>query len=238
VQRLAGSAASFEVREMGADTGGEADAEDHRPAVAPRPPRRTDRHDALETLTASIRDLIEASVATGEGADELRSVALEVDALAERLTASRDDDPWTARSYGPGLADVTTLMGINPAIGRCNPTAPLVDLEIAEDASVSGTVRFGLSHVGPPYRAHGGVIASLFDQILGIAPIAAGSPGMTRSLSVTYRRATPLDTDLRFEAAFEGTDGRTSRASGVIRDLDGRVTAEAEATFVQPRSAR
>lgn len=204
-----------------------------RPRI--RPPVRTDRHDALEVLTASVRRLVEASVATGLGADELRTVAADVDRVADRLVAALDEDPWVARSYGPGLADVTSLMGINPAIGVCNPLAPVVRVDIAEDASVSGAVRFTLPHVGPPHRAHGGVVASLFDQLLGIAAIAAGSPGMTRSLSVTYRRATPLHADLPIEARIDAVDGRTSRASGVIRGVDGRVTAEAEATFVEPR---
>lgn len=221
---------------MNATGSGEGGAGDRRePKI--RPPDRTDRHDALETLTASVRRLVEASVATGLDTDDLRAVAADVDLVVDRLAAAVDDDPWAARSYGPGLADATLLMGINPAIGACNPIAPVVRVEIAEDASVSGTVRFTLPHVGPPYRAHGGVIASLLDQVLGIATIAAGSAGMTRSLTVTYRRATPLDADLAVEARFEGVDGRTSRASGLIRDEDGRVTAEAEATFVQPRSS-
>ena len=200
-----------------------------------QPPARTERHDALEELTASVRRLVDATVGTGLAADDLRSLAADVDALSDRLESTLDDDPWTARSYGPGVVDAGGLMGINPAIGRCNPTAPVSTVRIGEDASVGGTVHFGLAHVGPPYRAHGGVIASFFDQVLGIAVIAAGSPGMTASMTVRYRRATPLREDLRYEASFTGGEGRASHAKGAIYDGDGRVTAEAEAMFVQPR---
>lgn len=196
---------------------------------------RDDRHEALETLTTSVRRLIEATVTTGHAPDALRAVAAEVDALADRLGNVLDDDPWPARSYGSGIADAPSLMGINPAIGNCNPVAPVVRLRIGEDATVAGTVRFGVSHVGPPYRAHGGVVASVFDQVLGIATIAAGSPGMTASMSVTYRRATPLHEDLRLEATCTGAEGRTSHARSTITDAAGRVTAEAEGTFIQPR---
>jgi acyl-coenzyme A thioesterase PaaI-like protein len=111
-----------------------------------------------------------------------------------------------------------------------------VRLDPPEEGRVSGTVRFGLAHVGPPYRAHGGIIASVFDQVLGVANIASGAAGMTKTITVTYHRATPIRTDLRVEGTCVGSEGRVSHASGVIYDEDGRPTAEAEATFVRPRT--
>jgi acyl-coenzyme A thioesterase PaaI-like protein len=197
------------------------------------PHERTDRHAALEELTTSVRRLVEATVGTGHPTDELRSLAVEVDALADRLGAVLDDDPWTARSSA-GVEDPGGLMGINPAIGRANPLSPVMDLQVGE-GTVQGTVRFDLQHVGPPYRAHGGIIAAVFDQALGIAAIAGGSPGMTGSMTVRYRRATPLREDLRIEARMVGGEGRVSHATGEIYDDEGRVTAEAEAMFVQPK---
>ncbi|MCU1372724.1 MAG: thioesterase superfamily protein [Actinomycetia bacterium] len=199
------------------------------------PATPTDRHQALEELTTSVRQLVAATVATGHQPAELRALAVEVDRLADRLAEVTDDDPWKERSWGPGVVDPGALMGINPAIGRANPLSPVVDVRVGEDASVAGTVRFDLQHVGPPYRAHGGIIASVFDQVLGIASIASGSPGMTGSMTVKYRRATPLHEDLRIEARFVGGEGRTSHATGEIYDDEGRVTAEAEAMFVRPR---
>lgn len=199
-------------------------------------PPRGERHDALEELTVAVRRLVEATVDTGHGPATLRDLSAEVHALAEKLESERDDDPWRARSYGPGFTEAGRLMAINPAIGVCNPTAPVVRLDITSgDPHVTGTVRFGLAHVGPPYRAHGGVIASVFDQVLGIAAMASGSPGMTASMTVTYRRATPIEEDVRFEVDFEGSTGRRSRATGRFLDAQGSVTAEAEATFIQPR---
>lgn len=193
-----------------------------------------ERHDALETLTAAVRRLVEATVATGQGPQSLLAAAARVDAVADDLGEVLDDDPWPARSWGP-ISDPGAFMGINPAIGRANPIAPVVELKVTDDGSMAGTVRFDLQHVGPPYRAHGGVIASVFDQVLGIATIAGGAPGMTGSMTVKYRRATPLHEDLRVEARLVRAEGRTSHATGEIYDEDGRVTAEAEAMFVQPR---
>jgi acyl-coenzyme A thioesterase PaaI-like protein len=197
------------------------------------PRERTERHDALEALTTSVRRLVEATVGTGLPSDDLHALAAEVDALADKAGAVLDDDPWTTRSSA-GVEDPGGLMGINPAIGRCNPLSPLLDLQVGE-GSTTGTVRFDLQHVGPPYRAHGGIIAAVFDQVLGIAAIAGGSPGMTGSMTVKYRRATPLREDLRIEARMVAGEGRISHATGEIYDDQGRVTAEAEAMFVQPK---
>lgn len=200
-----------------------------------RTPPRDDRHDALEELTAEVRRLIEATVATGEGADGVRDVAKEVGRLADRLEATLDQDPWTARSYGDGVIDFGRMMGINAITGKANPIAPEVELQIHEDLTVGGTVRFGLHHVGPPGRVHGGVVAGFLDQALGSATIAAGLPGFTGKLTVTYRQATPLRQPLRWEASAEPGTGRRNHARGAIYDAEGRVTAEAEALFVKPR---
>jgi acyl-coenzyme A thioesterase PaaI-like protein len=196
---------------------------------------RGERHEALETLTTAVRRLVEATVGTGHQAEHLRAVAAEVDALTDRLGDVLDEDPWSARFYGPGITDPSSMMAINPAIGRANPLAPVIDIRIGEDTTVGGTVRFDLQHVGPPYRAHGGVVASVFDQVLGIAAIAGGSSGYTGSMTVRYKRATPLREELRFAARMVGAEGRISHATGEIYDSEGRVTAEAEATFVQAR---
>src|SRR3954469_25555038 len=121
-----------------------AKGEEAKPPERWRPPARTDRHDALEALTLSVRRLIEATGGTGEDAGALRAVAADVDDLAARLEASRDDNPWQARSTGPGVTDASSLLGINPAMGTFNPIAPVVRIKLAEDASLTGTVRFRL----------------------------------------------------------------------------------------------
>ena len=196
-------------------------------------PERTERHEALEELTEAVRRLVEATVATGHEVATLRELTAEVHAVAEKLETELDDDPWKARASG-SIDEPGRMMGINPAIGSSNPLAPVMRWEVTPGVTeLRGTVRFGLAHVGPPYRAHGGVIASTFDQVLGIATIAGGAPGMTARMTVTYRRATPIEQDVRVEATLHEAEGRMSRATGRMIDRDGNVTAEAEATFVQ-----
>ena len=40
------------------------------------------------------------------------------------------------------------------------------------------------------------MIAETFDEMLGAANIVAGNPGMTGTLTIRYRKPTPLRTDL------------------------------------------
>ena len=79
---------------------------------------------------------------------------------------------------------------------------------------------------------HGGVIAMVFDEMLGAANIMAGSPGMTGTLTIKYRKPTPLRTPLRLEARFVGRDGRKIRTYGAMYHGD-VLTAEAEGIFIE-----
>jgi acyl-CoA thioesterase FadM len=68
-------------------------------------------------------------------------------------------------------------------------------------------------------------------MLLGLANVASGNPGMTGTLTVKYRKPTPLNTELRFEAFTHRTDGRKVIAHGTCHAGD-ELTAEAEGVFV------
>lgn len=81
---------------------------------------------------------------------------------------------------------------------------------------------------------HGGLIAMLLDQVLGQANIESGIAAMTGTLSVRYRKPTPLLKELVIEAGPpEVVDGRKCITKGRIRDGD-TVTAEGQGLFVIP----
>jgi acyl-coenzyme A thioesterase PaaI-like protein len=121
-------------------------------------------------------------------------------------------------------------MPFDPLMGSLSPIAP--PLRFALDGGrASAEVRFGIPYEGPPGCVHGGVIAACFDQVLNVANMAAGVPGVTKSLEVRYRKPTPLDQDVRFEADTPDVDGRQVRTTGRLRAGE-VVTAEATGTFV------
>ena len=76
------------------------------------------------------------------------------------------------------------------------------------------------------------MVALLFDEILGNANLVAGRPGMTGTLTVRYRRPTPLMTPLELEARQVSVDGRKIHTEARI-SVNGEVTAEATAVFIE-----
>ena len=181
---------------------------------------------------------------------DLHRVEVSVDALetaTEHLKAARHavDGPLRLRWYeipSGGMDDETRTRVAGQARdhslfrGSRNPAAPplRVTTEVADDGStlVVGEVRVDRCHEGPPGRIHGGYLAGLFDDVLsGTVSLAGGRPAVTGRLRIRYRQATPIETDLRFEAWVDHAGGRRvlSRARCLV---DGTVTAEAEALFV------
>jgi hypothetical protein len=76
----------------------------------------------------------------------------------------------------------------------------------------------------------------VLDQLLGEAAGAGGKPGMTATLTLHYRRPTPLG-PLHGEARIERTERHKTWVVGHIADADG-VCVEAEGLFILPRWAR
>ena len=81
---------------------------------------------------------------------------------------------------------------------------------------------------------HGGWIACAFDEMLGIANIAAGHPGMTGRLTVHYRRPTTAVPRAAVPGLGRAHEGRRIMSRAELWDGE-TLTAEAEGVFVQLR---
>jgi acyl-coenzyme A thioesterase PaaI-like protein len=182
-----------------------------------------------------------------ELADQLRRIAsamvglpLTDEAITAATAAAKDVADALEAGAGPGrrlraqpdpVGDPQEFFPTSPVIGFANPVAPPVVVE-AVDGELRGTANFDYQYEGPPTCVHGGVLAMVFDEMLGAANIMAGSPGMTGTLTITYRKPTPLRTPLRLEARFLSRDGRKIRTYGAIFNGD-TLTAEAEGIFIE-----
>ena len=122
---------------------------------------------------------------------------------------------------------------LSPFMGRANPLAPPIDLWVDGDV-VRGKVTFGWAYQGPPGHLHGGYIAALFDESLGLTQSMTGSPGMTGTLTVRYRKPTPLLTELCIEARVLRVEGRKIFTEARLYAGE-MLTAEAEGIFISLR---
>ncbi|SPM35695.1 hypothetical protein MRAB57_3525 [Mycobacterium rhizamassiliense] len=84
-------------------------------------------------------------------------------------------------------------------IGAYNPSFPEYSFDSLDADRADGRVVFPLTYEGPPGLVHGGFIAVFFDCVIQHHSCVMGLSGKTRSLNVTFRRPTPLLTELRFD---------------------------------------
>jgi acyl-coenzyme A thioesterase PaaI-like protein len=179
-------------------------------------------------LAASIRQLIDATMSVEEvDAETLREIAAEVEQLTFRLGRGRESGAgYLPRDHGDYLPR-------SPIVGEASPLSPRLDWQIV-DNGIEAHGTFGAAYEGPPSFVHGGWIACAFDEVLGIANIEAGHPGMTARLTIQYRRPTPLFREVRFRAWVDRLEGRRILSKAELYDGD-TLCAEADGIFVQPR---
>ena len=104
-------------------------------------------------------------------------------------------------------------------IGAFNPCFPEYHFDHFDAETASGRVAFPLVYEGPPGLVHGGFLAVFFDCVMQHQNCLAGLSGKTRSLKVTFRRPTPVLTDLRFDIARSEVErGITSTARLLLHD--------------------
>jgi len=183
-------------------------------------------------LAGAMRRVIELLVRSDAPEDEVRIAADRLDQYAERLAGHPRNPRYEGYAEASPSGDVGAFFDQSPIIGRANPLSPPLVLEATPDGKrVFGRVRFGSAYEGPPGCVHGGWVAATFDELLGFAQALTESPGMTGTLTIRYRKPTPLHTDLRLEAWVERVEGRKSFAVGKLHAGD-LLTAEAEGIFI------
>jgi len=191
------------------------------------------RQQALyEPLTRAVRGLVDATIRTEVDDDEIRAVQAEVERLTARLRTRQLEGSYGVRFGASGRGRPWG----NAVVGLRNPVAPPLLVEHDDTGRAWSDFHLGAAYEGPPTLVHGGVSALILDQMLGEAAGAGGKPGMTGTLTLRYRRGTPLG-DLRAEAWIDRSEGIKTWAKGHLLDAEG-VTVEAEGVFILPRWAR
>jgi hypothetical protein len=114
-------------------------------------------------------------------------------------------------------------------VGAFNPCFPTYEIRVDGDRA-SGTVSFPIVYEGPPGIVHGGFLAVFFDSVVQHHNCELGLAGKTTSLAVTYRRPTPLVTELRFEVERSVDERRITSLARLM--ADGVVLCDAQVSAV------
>ena len=103
---------------------------------------------------------------------------------------------------------------------------------------IRGAFRVGAEYQGGPGFVHGGIIATLLDEVMGKVNRFHNVRAVTAKLSVEYLKPVPVDEDLTVEGWEIGKEGRSFYHVGEIRDSSGVLLARGEGRFVSIDPAR
>jgi hypothetical protein len=187
------------------------------------------------TLANELRRIDNRLVLVRPDAEEQRAAAERARDFADRLEA-------LPVRVGSVLSEAGLLpqdhLRHSPWSGTSNVLAPPLEMWFVDGAEdgpegrrTDGAVVFDTAYEGPPGHAHGGCVAGVFDELLGRSQLRAGFTG---TLTITYRRPTPLLKRIELCAWVDRTDGRKRWVKGTAR-LDGVVLVEADGLFISPR---
>lgn len=169
-------------------------------------------HEVLESLAESLErfaDIAERGGTRRRPADSFVSHLRQDDADAGTPIPSYDDRPFSGRASPWGL-DLTVHRRGDEAVA---------DITLAS------------AHEGAPGRAHGGIVAGLFDDVFGFVLGLLAVSAFTGELTVHYRRPTPLHTALVCRGRLARREGRKLWITGELADGDD-VVASATGLFI------
>lgn len=75
---------------------------------------------------------------------------------------------------------------------------------------------FGPETEGPPGHSHGGAMAAVLDEVLGLAAWAAGYPVVVANLNMNFRNLLPLEQVVTVETEVVSAEGRKVMVHGRI----------------------
>ena len=115
--------------------------------------------------------------------------------------------------------------------GDANPMGLDVQFFREGNEAVSHCV-LGAAFEGAPNRAHGGVVAAVFDDLMGFVLTINESPAYTAELTVRYKRPTPVGEEIEFRARLVDRRGRRLHIVAEATDASGTKIATAEGLFI------
>lgn len=117
------------------------------------------------------------------------------------------------------------------ACGGTNPIGMHLAIELSEGAaSTSWTA--GHDFVGWEEKVHGGILATLLDEVMAWAPSSHDSWAVTAEIRIRYRSPANPGETLTARGWVTSRRRRIYEVSGEVRGEDGRLVAEGEGRFL------
>ncbi|NNC81140.1 MAG: PaaI family thioesterase [Acidimicrobiales bacterium] len=162
------------------------------------------------------------------------SAALEVSAAAgEQRTLQERQEAFAAQMlHEIGDGHEFSPFSESPYSGELNPVSPISAVYRREGDTIVGDVMIGPAYTGAPGRAHGGMVAAVFDDVMGAVQRLTSHVGYTRELTVNYRAPFPVDEVVTISASETSCDERIFVVEATAM-AGHTLVAEATATFTR-----
>jgi acyl-coenzyme A thioesterase PaaI-like protein len=194
---------------------------------------------ALESAVTSLRRVIGHLRKTKAPLELLQDAQREFDALSARFEPFDHPGPYAQGaldigegSVAPNIHDPGAFFPYSPVIGSRNPIAPNIAFEV-RDGELHAEHVFDAPWCGPPTAVHGGVIALVFDELLGCTNVVNAVGGFTGTLEVKYLALTLLHEPIRLRGWIDRRDGRKTYTKGTMHRAE-ILCAQAEGVFISP----
>jgi uncharacterized protein (TIGR00369 family) len=117
------------------------------------------------------------------------------------------------------------------ACGASNPIGMRLHIELSDGAARTEWV-VGDDYVGWSDKLHGGIIATLLDEVMAWAPSSFDSWAVTAEMSVRYRASASPGEWLTASARVASRRRRIYEVVGEVRGPDGRLIAEGRGRYL------
>ena len=116
----------------------------------------------------------------------------------------------------------------------CGAENPIgLKLRFFTDGEITRTTyRPAPEHEGYKGIAHGGIIATILDEVMIKAVISLDISCVTAQMEIRYKIPVPIETEIQFEAVITKQKKRIVKTRGWAKDTSGTLYAEATGTYV------
>ncbi|TIC07512.1 Thioesterase/thiol ester dehydrase-isomerase [Wallemia mellicola] len=177
---------------------------------------------------------------TPEGAAFTSNLESQLQELKHVKELRSDNEYYESRPYAnlPDERRVNSLTaGALRAPGRL--TLPPIVFSKWDESEAIITLHVGRGLCGHDGITHGGLIATLFDESLARTAILSlpNKIGVTANLKVNYRAPLKADQFVVIKSTLKKLDGRKAFVQASITDLEGKLYADADSLFIEPKYA-
>ncbi len=207
--------------------------------LSPEPDHDADPKAQLAAAIHAGADLLNSRTVEPQILDEARSLVEQANSLLAAGVARTEEErlldfasQMVVPLGAPIVEDGTVFEAFlaSPFSGKHNALRPTSVSYRSVDGEVHGEVLVGPAFEGAPGRAHGGLTAAIFDDLMGAMQRVTGLSGYTLTLEVTYLAKLPIDEIVMFRAwQVESTDKTFTVDGEAVHD--GTTVATARGVF-------